>query len=201
MLMLKKAKVFIITFITSILILLDTTYFISAESNTSMKALPDSVLFDVTNMKPGDWTVKTYTVSNNSSENGNYLLTSQFTEGSKKLYNQLQLTITEGNNMLYHGSVRDFNGFALRELEVADADQFEFRIDFPYESGNDYQGLATHFVILLQTEERMVDAAVHNDRLPNTAGLMFRYLFIGAVLLLLGGTILYRAYRKDRRLV
>src|SRR5690625_3477458 len=84
---LKKAKVYTVIFMTSILLLSGSPYVVSAESKPAIEALPEKILFHVDNMKPGDCTIQTYTVSNRGRENSEYVLTSQFTRGSKKLYN------------------------------------------------------------------------------------------------------------------
>src|SRR5699024_2037205 len=120
------------------------------------------------------WTTEKFTVSNKRQENTHYLLASRFSGGSKKFYNQLQLTVKQGKDTLFHGQLADFQGFGVKTLDTGEKTQFEFRIDFPYESGNEFQGLVTHFDILVQAEDGMEHTAlIHKDRLQNTASMIF----------------------------
>ena len=199
--MLQKPNILICTFLTGILYLLimPCTVTASAEAWDKAEELPNQMLFQIENMKPGDWTTEKFTVSNKRQENTHYLLASRFSGGSKKFYNQLQLTVKQGKDTLFHGQLADFQGFGVKTLDTGEKTQFEFRIDFPYESGNEFQGLVTHFDILVQAEDRMEDTAVfHNDRLPNTASMIFTYLLIGSIFLLVGGLLFYRTYKRNK---
>src|SRR5699024_10641120 len=137
--------------------------------------------------------------TNNRKYTTQYLLASRFSGGSKKFYNQLQLTVKQGKDTLFHGQLADFQGFGVKTLDTGEKTQFEFRIDFPYESGNEFQGLVTHFDILVQAEDRMEDTAVfHNNRLPNTASLIYTFLLIGSIFLLVGKLLFYRTYKRNK---
>jgi len=199
--MLQKLNNLIKTFLLVIGLLLTTLYTeaASAEGQATVEELPDQMLFQIENMKPGDWTTETYTVSNKRQENTHYVLASRFSGESKKFYNQLQLTVNQGKNTLFQGQLADFQDIEIKALDTGEETQFEFRIDFPYESGNEFQGLVTHFDILVQAEDRMEDTAVfHDDRLPNTASMIFTYLLIGAAFLLVGGLLFNRTYKRNK---
>lgn len=171
---------------------------VSAEDGHMIDSLPDQMLFQIENMKPGDWSTETYIVSNNRQEKAHYVLTSRFSGGSEKLYNQLQLTVNQGEDKLFQGELPAFHDFDIKTLDTGEVAQFEFRIDFPSGLGNEFQGLVTHFDILVQAEDRLEDTAVfHNNRLPNTASMIFIYLFIGAVFLLAGIVLLLSRIKKQ----
>lgn len=108
--MLQKPNILICTFLTGILFLLTMpcTVTASAEAGDKAEELPDQMLFQIENMKPGDWTTETYTVSNKRQENTHYVLASRFSGESKKFYNQLQLTVNQGKNTLFQGQLADF---------------------------------------------------------------------------------------------
>jgi len=199
--MLQKPNILICIFLTGILFLLTMPCIVtaSAEAGSKTEDLPNKMLFQIENMKPGDWKTETYTVSNKRQENTHYVLASRFSSGTKKLYNQLQLTVNQGKNTIFQGQLADFQDIEIKTLDSGEETQFEFRIDFPYESGNEFQGLVTHFDILVQTEDRMEDTVVfHDDRLPNTASMIFTYLLIGSLFLLVGGLLFYRTYKRNK---
>src|SRR5690625_6875792 len=128
-------------------------------------------------MKPGDWTTETYTVSNERQENTHYVLASRFSGESKKFYNQLQLTVKQGKDTLFHGQLAEFQGFGIKTLDTGEETQFEFRVDFPYGSGNEFQGLVTHLDILVKVVDSLEDYAVFIvNRLLITACNFFYYL-------------------------
>lgn len=93
----QELKMFIPIFILALGLLLSMSFTMmaSAESESAVDALPDQMLFNIENMKPGDWSIKTYTISNKH-QKADYVLTSQFSGGSEKLYNQLQLSVKQG---------------------------------------------------------------------------------------------------------
>src|SRR5690625_6112094 len=133
MYMLQKLNNLIKTFLLVIGLLLTTLYTeaASAEGQATVEELPDQMLFQIENMKPGDWTTETYTVSNKRQENTHYVLASRFSGGSKKFYNQLQLTVKQGKDTLFQGQLADFQDFGTKKLGTEEETQFEFRIDFP----------------------------------------------------------------------
>src|SRR5690625_4588300 len=199
MCMLQKPNILICTFLMGILFLLTMPWTVTASAVDKAEELPNQMLFQIENMKPGDWTTETYTVSNERQENTHYVLASRFSGESKKFYNQLQLTVKQGKDTLFHGQLAEFQGFGIKTLDTGEETQFEFRVDFPYGSGNEFQGLVTHFDILVQAEDRMEDTAVfHDNRLPNTASMIFTYLLIGAAFLLVGGLLFSHTYKRNK---
>src|SRR5699024_9710306 len=133
-----------------------------------------------------------------SQEKTNYVLASRFSSGTKKLYNQLQLTVNQGKNTIFQGQLADFQDIEIKTLDSGEETQFEFRIDFPYESGNEFQGLVTHFDILVQTEDRMDDTVVfHHVRFSNTVSMIFTYLLIVSLFLIVGGFLFYCTYKRN----
>ena len=153
--MLQKPNILICTFLMGILFLLTMPWTVTASAVDKAEELPNQMLFQIENMKPGDWTTETYTVSNKRQENTHYVLASRFSGGSKKFYNQLQLTVKQGKDTLFQGQLADFQDFGTKKLGTEEETQFEFRIDFPYESGNEFQGLVTHFDIVVQAEDQV----------------------------------------------
>ena len=122
----------------------DTT---NRESEIDLGISPRDVLFDVSNIKPGDVIQRSMTITNGGFMDVQYTTKVQHTEGSRKLYNQLLLQVMDGNEVLYSGALSDFAGFDARRLAGSEKERLVFKVEFPYESGNEFQGLATKFLL------------------------------------------------------
>ncbi|MEN1966939.1 TasA family protein [Lentibacillus sp. N15] len=165
---------------------------------------PRSYLFDIDNMKPGDWASRSIDIQNNGLQDFNYTTTVKNTKGSVKLFNQLMLEVHDTKGELYHGKLVDFNSLSSRFLAASDEETLDFTIHFPETLGNDYQGLQTAFIINFVAEGKynQSDAVTSQgfiggngppadgSTLPNTATNMFIYLLAGGGLLFVGGSLL-----------
>ncbi|WP_087972556.1 LPXTG cell wall anchor domain-containing protein [Oceanobacillus rekensis] len=194
---------------------------VKAEDKITIDILPEEVLFNVDNMKPGDWAPRTVIVQNNGGLNFDYYVSVEPNGDSKKLYNELIVEIHDADQLLYNGHLKDFSGLPPRSLESTTEEELNFTIRFPVHLGNDYQGLDANFSILFTAEgmedvgkndsdEQSVAGAVSSDGnsssggssssfgglpLPNTATNIFNFLIIGA-LLIIGGSLIILYNRK-----
>lgn len=159
---------------------------------------PTNVLFNVQNMKPGDVIKRTLSIENNSNVNVDYQTKAKFKAGSKKLYEQLRLHVTDGQNRLYDGKLSEFTGFDSRKLTQSNADQFVFFVEFPYESGNEFQGLATQFEIVVSAASGIIpngdaDSSKHALQLPKTGNVNpILFVFAGLFMLVIGIAVYFR---------
>ncbi|WP_181347544.1 LPXTG cell wall anchor domain-containing protein [Thalassobacillus sp. CUG 92003] len=183
-----------------------------------LSTTPSERVMDIKNFKPGDYAIRTLTVNNDGSEKVNYRMTALLKSGSEKFYDQLQFQVRKDEKLLYEGSLGSFEGFEPRELPADDREDLQIRVDFPWESGNEFQGLATEVVFQFtaetdinpdqpttetpetptdgstdQTSQPEAEPAMANadDSLPQTGeeSPMLFYLFGG--LLLAGGVALF----------
>ncbi|MFD1849037.1 hypothetical protein [Oceanobacillus bengalensis] len=175
----------------------------SAEDTLSIDVLPETILFEITNMKPGDWAPRTAVVQNNGEIEFEYITSVQPNSESLKLYNELILEVTDDNIQLYNGKLSDFNGVSPRELQPGEEDELEFIVRFPEHLGNDFQGLEAEFTIFFkaesdyseQSEEEEVTGSIDSGdesgglALPSTATNIFNYLLVGLILLVTGTVI------------
>lgn len=115
----------------------ETNNSIDIETNPS----PDSYLFDMENMKPGDWIRRKLTIQNRGRQDFTYNTQVDFKGGSKKLYEEFLLKVSDSNGVLYDGKLKDFNGLASRSLKSMNEEDLLFVAEFPYELGNEFQGL------------------------------------------------------------
>ncbi|GGA67070.1 TasA family protein [Ornithinibacillus halotolerans] len=112
---------------------------------------PSDVLFDLKNMKPGDWAPRTLTVNNKGKLDFEYQM-SITNEGDYMLFNELVLEVADGNNELWNGKLKDFNGLSNRSLKANESEDLEFTLRFPEELGNEFQGKEVHFKLVFVAE-------------------------------------------------
>lgn len=106
---------------------------------------PDKYLFDLTNIKPGDTAARILTIQNREDTNFTYISKSKFLSGSEKLYNEFLLKVWDTKEVLYSGKLSEFDGFKPRHLPSKSQEDLKFEVTFPYELGNEFQGLAFDF--------------------------------------------------------
>ncbi|MBV7508064.1 LPXTG cell wall anchor domain-containing protein [Bacillus sp. sid0103] len=151
---------------------------------------PEKVLFDITNMKPGDWAIRDLKIKNSGKQDFDYLFSSNKKSGSTQLYNELFLTVTRGDTELYKGKLGGFSKLDTRSLKSGAEERLTLRVDFPEHLGNEYQRLTTEVEFKFYVEGTLGGVLpVDGPKLPNTGTDMFNILVAGA-LLILTGTIL-----------
>jgi LPXTG-motif cell wall-anchored protein len=126
-----------------------------ADSSTpeiKIDTLPEKVLFDIVNFKPGDWAPRELIIQNNGNQDFSYNIQSRMKSGSEKLYNQFQLKIEDKSGMVYQGDLKDFKGLNPRPLAAFSEEKLTVTVEFPYISGNEFQGLNTEVEFVLYAE-------------------------------------------------
>jgi LPXTG-motif cell wall-anchored protein len=126
-----------------------------ADSTTpeiKIDALPQKVLFDIDNFKPGDWAPRVLTIQNNSNQDFSYNIQVRMKSGSTKLFNIFHLTIEDKSEVLFNGELKDFKGLEWRSLAAFSEEKLTVTIEFPYVSGNEFQGLDTEVEFVLYAE-------------------------------------------------
>lgn len=114
---------------------------------------PKDVLFDVPNMKPGDWAERSIRVNNEGAAKFLYTMSSEFADGSKKLYEALTLEVRDQDRVLYKGSLEGFTKLQGRTLSAGQSEQLIYTVRFPEELGNEYQGLGMKVKFVFYAEE------------------------------------------------
>jgi hypothetical protein len=124
------------------------------QTQVDIETDPTVQLFHLTNMKPGDWATKTLLVQNKGSLDFDYNLSSKLTSGSELLYNHLLLNITDDRGFtLYNGKLSGLKSIDSRYLESYAEEKLYFKIEFPWELGNEFQGLQTEVSFEFNAEE------------------------------------------------
>ncbi|UJL45359.1 LPXTG cell wall anchor domain-containing protein [Virgibacillus sp. NKC19-16] len=179
----------------------------------AINIMPEDVLFDVPNMKPGDWAPRTIVIQNNGEMGFEYFTTLRNDSGSEKLFNELVLEVSDGEGELYNGKLAEFNTLSPRFLEPSSEEELHFTVRFPAHLGNEFQGLAAQFSLIFSAKGEQSDTdevisegtigsgdsySAGGSRLPDTATNMFNLLLIGG-LLLAAGVFLIVYNRKNVR--
>jgi LPXTG-motif cell wall-anchored protein len=161
---------------------------------------PGKVLFDLSNMKPGDSFTRNLSIGNNGNQEFNYIATSKFLSGSEIFYNKLDLIVEDKNGVIYDGKLFEFDKLSPRLLKSKQSENLQFFIQMPMELGNEFQGLDTEFEIKLYVEGTLGGVIpADGPKLPATGTNMFNILLAGSVLVL-GGTILQFFLKRRSRI-
>lgn len=111
------------------------------QEEIDLNTTPGEIAFNLSNLKPGDWANQTVTIQNDGKQDFIYNTKSVFHGGSEKLYNEILLQVSDSDTMLYEGKLKDFKEISPRKIEANKQEDLVFRIDFPYELENEFQGL------------------------------------------------------------
>lgn len=190
-----------------------------AQDEIVLDIKPNEVLFDVDNMKPGDWAPRTVIVQNNGSKAFKYVTTLQPAKQSMKLFNKLLLEVEDSRGELYNGRLADFKQLKPRELNPSKEEEISFTVRFPVYLGNEFQGLDANFILRFSAEgndskkdEKAISGTISGAggspgasaagtvgsgfQLPATASNMFNIMLVGLLILGVGGSILLYKKRK-----
>ncbi|MGN8647374.1 hypothetical protein ACTNEO_16340 [Gracilibacillus sp. HCP3S3_G5_1] len=165
-------------------------------------------LFDLENLKPGDWADRHITVSNQTNNDITYEIDVRYLDGSEMLYNQLSLEIKQGDVPLFHDNLSAFSLLTDLSLAADSEERIDLSVTFPPESGNEFQGLTTSAEIIItayhntesESSSLPISTGSQSDggkTLPGTATMIVNILLIGGTLLIVGLlTLLYLKRRK-----
>ena len=182
----------------------------TAENDIEISISPKEDLFDISNMKPGDWAPRTITVQNSGSTDFVYHMQLQ-NSGEKKLFNELLLEIKAGDKELYQGKLAAFKSLPERKLTSGTGENLDITIRFPEHLGNEFQGLESAFVFSFTAEGKdspavqvmttgqvaSVGPISAGSNLPTMSTNIF-YLILFGTVLVAGGIVLMiiRHYRR-----
>ncbi len=167
----------------------------------------DQHLFDLENIKPGDWADRELEITNRTSHDLSYEININYLSGSEMFYEELELEIKSADKILFQDRLADFQKIDERALAAEATDTIALHLLFPPELGNDFQGLTTNAEIVIRafdhTEEQVTSFTMTTDSsgeigstMPDTASFLFNFLLLGAVLLLAGGLIILLSRKK-----
>ncbi|WP_067727082.1 TasA family protein [Oceanobacillus damuensis] len=184
---------------------------VSAEGEITIEILPEEVLFNIDNMKPGDWAPRSVVIQNNGSLDFAYDVSAKPSGDTLKLYNELLLEIKDSEGVLFNGTLKDFQALSPRILKSSNEETLDFTIRFPEHLGNDFQGLDANFSLFFTAEgennerdEQYIAGVISSgggsigggSPLPETATSIFSFILIGIVIMLSGGILLLFTRKK-----
>ncbi|MFD1928587.1 hypothetical protein ACFSFY_11155 [Sporosarcina siberiensis] len=118
---------------------------------------PNDTLFNISNMKPGDWAPRSITVKNSGNNDFDYHMELQ-NKGDHKLFNELLLEVKAGDKELYQGKMAGFKSIPTRSLKSSKEESLELTIRFPEHLGNDFQGVQSEFVFTFSVKGKNSDS-------------------------------------------
>jgi len=182
-----------------------------AENEIEINISPKENLFDISNMKPGDWAPRTITVQNSGSKDFVYNMELQ-NSGDTKLFNELLLEIKAGDKELYQGKLAALESLPERTLPSSSKENLDITIRFPEHLGNDFQGLTSTFVFSFTAEgagstevQAMIKGEVASSSmgppsagfsLPTTSTNIFNLMLFGTLLVAGGIVIIIRHFKR-----
>ncbi|WP_079528556.1 TasA family protein [Halobacillus hunanensis] len=183
------------------------------EKEINIGTSPETILFKVSNLKPGDTMTREVEISNLGTRDFTYSTVSEFTGGSEKLLRALRLQVTDQTGkQVYAGSVMELSELDKRYLKVSEEDQLTLKVEMPFELGNDYQGLAGRFEIRFTADGADSIAGAQNPKrtsqppigfsgigLPDTATPLYNILLLGLVMVLMGAGLYVIHYVSNHR--
>jgi hypothetical protein len=149
--------VFIMVSLTVIFFLVPKSSVFAVETQNKdigITTSPEKQLLKDKNMAPGDKASAPLTVMNTGEHDFYYNISAKMESGDK-LYNYLDLEITDQNHkILYSGKLKDLNDLSLGMLGGSKSDIFNVTIGLPSEAGNEYQGIYTYVKFILKATDR-----------------------------------------------
>lgn len=214
-------------FIFVYLIVLGNTSSKAEEKDLDINTNSNEFLFEVKNLKPGDWMPRNITIRNDGNQDFKYTSNIGKSKSIKGLFEELELEVKKDTKMLYEGKLKDFKGFSPRELAKGTEETLFFQVTMPEHLGNEFQNSAAEVEIIFlaeatgeprtdnetpgsgdnnsgggtNTSPPATDATVIPEKvnkLPNTATNNYNSLFIGALFIGAGSVILLWRYRRLR---
>jgi len=156
---------------------------------------PEKVLFDLDNLKPGDWSERKIVITNSGTMDAKYKVSARKKSGDDLFYQALELTILGPSGELYKGALSNFENLEGSTIATGKAEELTFTIKIPETLGNEYQGMTTEVEIIFYAEGIGGVLPIDGPNLPTTATDYFNLLAAG-IILIGGGTILLKIRRK-----
>ncbi|WML42207.1 TasA family protein [Neobacillus sp. OS1-2] len=168
-------------------------------SEIDIATSPEKVLFELSNLKPGDWAERTLTIQNKGKQDFKYLFSSKLKEGSEKFYNSLDLKVSDKNKVLFEGKMQDFSKIEPKFISKNDAEELFFTVKIPDELGNEYQGISCKVEFKFYVEGTLGGVLpADGPKLPETGTNMFNILVAGVVLVLTGSIFQFVLYWRRK---
>jgi len=198
---------------------------IAEEKEININTNPNGYLFQIDNLKPGDWMPRNITIKNDGKQDFKYTSKTGKSRSVKGLFEELELIVKKDATTLYKGKLKEFKGFTPRELAQGSEEILFFQVTMPYDLGNEFQGSSAEVEIIFLAEAinetsnendptpvdtnnsgidsngltPSTDATVSPkmvNKLPNTSTDMFNLIVTGVILILGGGIYYFTNKRK-----
>ncbi|TCJ05788.1 TasA family protein [Cytobacillus praedii] len=122
------------------------------EIDIHTKMNPNGYIFEVGNLKPGDWMPRDIVISNAGTQDFKYIAIIGEKKSVKGLLEELDLIIKKDEEVLYNGKMDKFTGFNPRNLATGKTETLFFQVTMPYVLGNTFQSSGAEVEILFVAE-------------------------------------------------
>lgn len=198
-----------------------TSVFAEGENDTEKKEIdisltPKDTIFNVGDMKPGDWAPRTITIKNIGSKDFDYQMKIQ-NSGDEKLFHELLLEIKAGDKELYQDKLAAFKSLPIRKLATGNEENLDVTIRFPEHLGNEFQGLQSTFAFTFTAEGKESDTVQEvivgqiasfgspmspgGPILPDSTTNLINIMLLGAALVVGGIVMIIIIYYRKMRFV
>jgi hypothetical protein len=110
------------------------------EFNLRISATPTSGFINAYNMNPGDKVSSLLKVNNDGNIDFNYVISSRKQFGNELFYDQLLVSVYDNDGVLFKGNLNDLKLYPIGSINKFDNQNLTFEVEFPLDSGNEYQG-------------------------------------------------------------
>lgn len=141
-----------IAFLGLLFILLPISTATASEKEIDINTIPNGYLFNVSNIKPGDWISRDLVIKNYGKQDFKYTAQVGETKSYKDLFEELLLLVKKDTYVLFDGKLKDFKGLNPRVLSKGSEETLFFQVKMPYELGNEFQGSAAEAEIIFYAE-------------------------------------------------
>lgn len=148
--------------IISFMVLADTNSVFAASleivgDNLGLSITPDSPIFSMQNMAPGDTESSVVTVNNTGDSRFSIYVSSEKENGDEALYQSLNISVenNKGSHSYYSGPLKGLSNVALGSVVPGGEEKLNFSMHFPNDIGNELQrkALSVKFIFTAQNNE------------------------------------------------
>jgi hypothetical protein len=134
-----------ITVFTTILLLVSAISSQNTEATKSKNKIeiatdPPSSFINAFDMAPGDKITSPLKVKNEGNVDFDYVISSRMQSGDELFYDKLVVSVYDIDGLLFRGNLDDLKLYPIGNINKFNHQNFSFEVEFPLDSGNEYQG-------------------------------------------------------------
>jgi hypothetical protein len=169
------------------------------EKKINIQTFPSSSFINVANMAPGDDVSSTFKMLSDTNQGIDVTLHSRLQSGFEPFYNQLQITASVENQVLYKGSLSKFQGYKILNVNQKGKD-ISLNVSLPKDSGNQFQDSKISVAFDFYGAVSLVNG--NGSDLPDTATNIYNHIALGFILVFIGWlSFVYQRKMKSKKIM